>query len=84
MKNDMPPGGGRLSDEIAFRPLNIAVMTVSDTRDEESDTSGRLLAERVVRDGHHLRGRALVRDVVTEIRAQFAYGSTPRTSTRSC
>ena len=48
-----PPGGGKLSDEIAFRPLRIAVMTVSDTRDEESDTSGKLLADRVTRDGHH-------------------------------
>jgi molybdenum cofactor biosynthesis protein B len=71
MENDMPPGGGRLSEEIAFRPLNIAVMTVSDTRDEESDTSGRLLAQHVVRDGHHLGGRALVRDVVAEIQAQL-------------
>ena len=68
---DAPPGGGRLSEDIAFRPLNIAVMTVSDTRDEESDTSGRLLAERAIRDGHNLRGRALVRDVVDAIQAQL-------------
>ncbi len=68
---DAPPGGGRLSEEISFRPLNIAVMTVSDTRDEESDTSGRLLVERAVRDGHKLRGRALVKDVVDAIQAQL-------------
>lgn len=68
---ERPPGGGRLSEEIAFRPLNIAIMTVSDTRDEESDTSGRLLAERVVRDGHNLCGRALVKDVVDAIQAQL-------------
>ena len=65
------PGGGRLSDEIAFRPLKIAVMTVSDTRDETNDTSGKLLAERVVRDGHLLAGRALVRDDIGEIQAQL-------------
>lgn len=68
---DIPPGGGRLSEDIAFRPMNIAVMTVSDTRDEESDTSGRLLAERITRDGHSLSGRALVKDVVGAIQAQL-------------
>jgi len=65
------PGGGELSDEIAFRPLRVAVMTVSDTRDEESDTSGKLLADRVTRDGHVLAGRAMVRDDVGQIRAQM-------------
>ena len=65
------PGGGRLSDEVAFRPLNIAVMTVSDTRDETNDTSGNLLAERVVRDGHLLAGRARVKDEIGRIQAQL-------------
>ena len=65
------PGGGKLSDEIAFRPLRVAVMTVSDTRDEESDTSGKLLADRVTRDGHVLAGRAMVRDDVGQIQAQM-------------
>ena len=65
------PGGGRISDEIAFRPLKVAVLTVSDTRDEESDTSGRLLADRVARDGHVLAARALVQDDVGEIQAQM-------------
>jgi len=65
------PGGGKLSDEIAFRPLNIAVMTVSDTRDETNDTSGNFLADRVVRDGHLLAGRALVKDDIDRIQAQL-------------
>lgn len=64
------PGGGRLSAEIAFRPLNVAVMTVSDTRDQTNDTSGELLAERVARDGHKLAGRALVKDDIGRIQAQ--------------
>lgn len=63
------PGGGRLSDEIAFRPLRIAVLTISDTRDATSDTSGLLLAERIVRDGHILADRDLVKDEVPQIRA---------------
>jgi molybdenum cofactor biosynthesis protein B len=66
-----PPGGGRLDDSIVFRPLGIAVLTVSDTRDEESDTSGRLLADRVTASGHTLAGRAMVKDDVAEIQAQM-------------
>src|SRR5689334_7984126 len=64
------PGGGWLDDEMAFRPLRVAVLTVSDTRDEDSDTSGKLLAYRVVRDGHRLAARKIVRDDVSQIRAQ--------------
>lgn len=55
---------------IAFRPLQVAVLTVSDTRDEESDTSGKLLADRVTRDGHVLAARSMVKDDVGEIQAQ--------------
>jgi molybdenum cofactor biosynthesis protein B len=56
---------------IAFRALRIAVLTVSDTRDAESDTSGKLLADRVIRDGHVLAARAMVKDEVAEIQAQL-------------
>jgi len=66
-----PPGGGRMDMSLAFRALRIAVLTVSDTRDEESDTSGKLLADRVTRDGHVLAARAMVRDDVAEIQAQL-------------
>jgi molybdenum cofactor biosynthesis protein B len=66
-----PPGGGRMSNEIVFRPLRIAVLTVSDTRDEESDTSGKLLADRVTASGHVLAGRAMVKDDVAEIQAEI-------------
>ena len=66
-----PPGGGRLDDSITLRPLGIAVLTVSDTRDEESDTSGKLLADRVTAGGHVLAGRAMVRDDVPAIQAQI-------------
>lgn len=66
-----PPGGGRMDMTLAFRALRIAVLTVSDTRDEESDTSGKLLADRVLRDGHALAVRAMVKDDVGEIQAQM-------------
>ena len=63
------PPGGRLSRHAAFKPVRIAVLTVSDTRDEESDTSGKLLADRVVRDGHVLAARDRVKDDIAAIRA---------------
>lgn len=64
--SDTPPAG-RIDPERPFKPVQIAVLTVSDTRDAESDTSGALLAERIVRDGHKLAARALVRDDVAMI-----------------
>jgi molybdenum cofactor biosynthesis protein B len=63
--------GGKLKDELPFHPVRIAVLTVSDTRDEESDTSGKVLAERVTRDGHTVAARAWVKDNVEDIRAQI-------------
>src|SRR6202008_5066230 len=45
-----------------FTPLAIAVLTISDSRDARSDTSGDLLAERIGAAGHRLGARALVRD----------------------
>jgi molybdenum cofactor biosynthesis protein B len=68
--SEQVPGGGKLDPEKTFRPLRVAVLTVSDTRDEENDTSGKLLAERVTRDGHVLAARAIVKDSVGEIQAQ--------------
>jgi molybdenum cofactor biosynthesis protein B len=64
---DSPPGGGRIDAALAFKPLNIAILTVSDTRDEASDTSGKLLAERVTRDGHVLADKKIVTDDIAEI-----------------
>jgi molybdenum cofactor biosynthesis protein B len=66
-----PPGGGKMDMTLAFRALRVAVLTVSDTRDAESDTSGKLLADRVTRDGHVLAARAMVKDDVAEIQAQL-------------
>ncbi len=54
-----------------FHPLRIAVLTVSDTRTGESDTSGALLAERLEAAGHELAARAVVTDDVEAIRARI-------------
>jgi molybdenum cofactor biosynthesis protein B len=52
--------GGRIDPDRQFTPLGIAVLTISDSRDRATDTSGDLLAERVASAGHELRARALV------------------------
>ena len=70
MSEDTPPPGGRLDSALPFHPINIAVLTISDTRDVETDTSGALLAERITRNGHKLAARAFVPDQIMEIRAQ--------------
>lgn len=59
-----------IDDSLIFHPLRIAVLTVSDSRDEQTDKSGALLAERLTAAGHHLAGKAVVRDEVDAIRAQ--------------
>lgn len=59
-----------IDETLTFHPLRIAVLTVSDTRDEDSDRSGRLLAERLVAAGHELAGKAIVKDEVEAIRGQ--------------
>ena len=59
--------GGKIDPDRAFMPLGIAVLTISDSRDQSNDTSGDLLAERIASAGHQLRSRALVRDDKTAI-----------------
>ena len=53
-------------------PLNIAVLTVSDTRDERTDRSGALLAQRLTECGHRLYEKAIVRDDLDAISARVA------------
>ena len=63
--NDSTPG----HTERAFIPLSICVLTVSDTRTEDTDKSGRLLADRLVSAGHFLREKRIVPDDIYRIRA---------------
>jgi molybdenum cofactor biosynthesis protein B len=64
------PHACRIDESLPWKAIRIAILTVSDTRDAESDTSGALLADRVARDGHVVAARALVCDDVGAIRAQ--------------
>ncbi len=61
----------RIDETREFIPVNIAVMTVSDTRTEETDKSGKALIERIAGAGHNLAGRAIVRDEIDAICAQL-------------
>ena len=54
---------------IEFQPLNIAVLTVSDTRTLADDASGQTLVERLTGAGHQLAERAIVPDDIYQIRA---------------
>jgi molybdopterin adenylyltransferase len=59
-----------IDEDLPFHPLRIAVLTVSDTRNAETDRSGALLAERLTAAGHELAGKAIVADDVEAIRIQ--------------
>jgi molybdenum cofactor biosynthesis protein B len=59
-----------IDQNLPFHPLRIAVLTISDTRDEESDRSGALLVERLTTAGHQLAGKAIVADDVEAIQGQ--------------
>jgi len=59
-----------IDESLPFHPLRIAVLTVSDTRGEESDKSGALLIERLTGAGHELAGKVIVADDVEAIRGQ--------------
>jgi molybdenum cofactor biosynthesis protein B len=60
-----------LDEKRPFVPINIAVLTVSDTRTEADDRSGDTLVDRVVSSGHRLAARTIVRDEADDIEAQL-------------
>lgn len=59
-----------IDQSLTFYPLRIAILTISDSRDEGSDKSGTLLIERLRTAGHELAGKAIVRDDIEAIRAE--------------
>ncbi|HEX4158376.1 MAG TPA: molybdenum cofactor biosynthesis protein B [Rhizomicrobium sp.] len=66
----------RIDETVAFVPVRIAVLTVSDTRDASNDTSGDTLASRIAEAGHVLAARTLLRDdreqITTQLRGWIA------------
>ncbi len=59
-----------MSEEI--KSLRIAVVTVSDTRTEETDRSGAVLVERLVSAGHFLCHKSIIKDDVYQLRAEVS------------
>jgi molybdenum cofactor biosynthesis protein B len=58
-----------MSTEKQFVPLNVAVLTVSDTRTEETDTSGAELVKLLKSAGHHIEDKKIAKDDVYQLRA---------------
>ena len=57
--------------EREFVPVHVAVLTVSDTRTIDNDTSGQLIVDRLEGAGHRIAGRTIVADNREAIRAQL-------------
>jgi molybdopterin adenylyltransferase len=60
-----------LDESRALKPINIALLTVSDTRTPDNDTSGDILAERIISAGHNLVVRAIERDDPSKLVARL-------------
>lgn len=60
-----------LDESRIFKPINIALLTVSDTRSFADDTSGDILADRIVEAGHKLVDRAIERDDASKLVARL-------------
>lgn len=58
-----------IDESLTFYPLRIAVLTVSDSRTDETDTSGALLSDRLRAAGHELASSRIVKDDIEAIRA---------------
>lgn len=62
----------RTATDAAFIPLRIAVITISDSRTPDDDTSGDYLAESLQAEGHRLAVRVIVKDDKYVLRAEFS------------
>ena len=56
-----------INESIDFVAINIAVITISDTRTEQDDTSGLILSQLIQDSGHNLSGKTIVKDDKQEI-----------------
>ncbi|MFZ2724947.1 MAG: molybdenum cofactor biosynthesis protein B [Methylococcaceae bacterium] len=61
-----------MTTERNFIPLNIALLTVSDTRSSVDDISGQILRERVINAGHSVFSKKIVHDNIYQIRAELS------------
>ena len=60
-----------IDETLTFKPVTVAVLTVSDSRTRDNDTSGDILQSRIEAAGHKVLGREIVRDTIQGVRAQL-------------
>lgn len=60
-----------IDESATFKPVKIAVLTVSDTRNLEQDSSGDILVQRLTDAGHELAARKIVKDEMSQIVARL-------------
>jgi molybdenum cofactor biosynthesis protein B, proteobacterial len=60
-----------IDETRTFIPLNLSILTISDTRTIEEDTSGAFLVQAATSAGHHIHERTIVRDDIWAIRAHI-------------
>jgi len=60
-----------IDESLEFKPVGIAVLTISDTRTRENDTSGDILQARIEDAGHKVLAREIVRDTIEGVRTQM-------------
>jgi len=70
--SNMSNPSSAVSHDKVFKPVHIAIVTVSDTRTEETDKSGAVLVEYVRQSGHTLVSKMIVKDDVYKLRALVA------------
>ena len=61
-----------VQQQLSSTRLHVAVLTVSDTRDESTDTSGAYLVEAVKESGHHIIDKVILKDDIYDLRAQVS------------
>jgi len=57
-----------IDTKLIFIPINIAIITISDSRTIENDTSGDTLEKRIIESGHHMIRRIIIPDNVNQIK----------------
>ena len=60
-----------MNNKVDFLPINIAIVTISDTRDLDNDKSGDVLAQRIEHSGHNIIAREIVKDDFKQITQLF-------------
>ena len=60
-----------MNNKVDFLPINIAIVTISDTRDLDNDKSGDVLAQRIENSGHNIIARKIVKDDFKQITQLF-------------